>query len=94
MSYILPIPVYAAGLFLIIGFNAELMNKYGVSEPIAYLAIIIEMTILISFFNHIAYESSLKHISMEKAKKIFKSLVVVNAFLIIAIMIFMHVKTS
>lgn len=57
-------------------------------EGIWCLIIILELTSVVSLFNYSAYRSSLKYIEKEKAKKIFKGVVILNFFVSAYLIIF------
>lgn len=95
MTYILPLPLYAIFLLIFMLANAQSLENINPPEIIFYIAIIIEMTILISTFNYfLPYKSSLKYIEIPKAKKIFRYSILLNIVLLTTLMIFIKIITS
>ena len=81
ISYILPLPFNLFMMWYFMGVNIEILSlfKIGHLEYILRFLLIIEMTVIISFFNYLGYRSTLKNIDKEKSLSIYKKLVIINA---------------
>ena len=88
MSYILPLPLNLFFFVMFLGINSEIAHNVYIPEIVWAIIIILELTTVVSLFNYLAYRSSLKYIKKEKAKKIFKGVVILNFFVSVYLIIF------
>ena len=93
MSYILPMPLSLTFFLEFLWLNSQLFTTSNIPEGVwgmvfISLILIIELTSVVSLFNYLAYRSSLKYLEKEKAKKIFKGVVILNFFVSAYLIIF------
>lgn len=88
MSYILPLPLNLFFFVMFLGINSQSFTEVNIPEAVWALILILELTTVVSLFNYLAYRRSLKYIKKEKAKKIFKGVVILNFFVSAYLIIF------
>lgn len=85
MSYILPMPLSGSFFLEFLWINSQIYND-NIPEAGWALILILELTSVVSLFNYLGYRSSLKYIEKEKAKRIFKGVVIFN-FLVLSYLV-------